>query len=86
MAPESRPPESRRFRAALPTTLGFGVALCIACCIVWFVVPYAGPDASGWLLVAMIVAAAAGFLAMPLRWRSRSAWGLLHIATGQHAR
>jgi hypothetical protein len=59
--------EPRRLRAALLTTLGFGVALGVACWVVWFAAPFAGPDASGWLAVAMIVAAASGFLAVLLR-------------------
>lgn len=57
----------RRLRVALLTTLGFGVALGIVCYLFWPVAPFAGPDASGWLAGAMIVAAAAGFLAALLR-------------------
>ncbi len=54
-------------RAALLTTLGFAVALGVVWCIVGLAVPLTGPDAAGWLPVAMIVAAVAGFLAVLLR-------------------
>ncbi|MET4638631.1 hypothetical protein [Mycetocola sp. 2940] len=60
-------PVPRRLRVALLTTLGLGVALGVACYLFWPVAPFAGPDASGWLAGAMIVAAAAGFLAALLR-------------------
>lgn len=57
----------RRLRAALLATAGFGVVLGVACGVVSVFTPVTGPDAPGWLTVAMIVAAVAGLLAVLLR-------------------
>ncbi len=57
----------RRLRAALLATLGFALALAVVGWAVSTVTSVAGPDASGWLTVAMGVAAVAGLLAVLLR-------------------